>query len=154
MRTLKRIPALLVTLTLVACGGSNSAAGTWILDTTATLEANESTKAEMLAGVPEDQREAADKTFTDMFLQMEITMILADDGTVIGTAKIPKTIGGEAREQKTGGTWSADGDQVTIETAPEGGGNEGRVSATLSGDTLTATMPAAGGPPMTMVFKR
>jgi len=155
MQTLTRIPALLITLSLVACGGGGpAAAGTWKLDTTATLEANESSKAVIFADVPEEGREAAEKMFDSMFSQMDVTMTLADDGTVTGIARMPNPMTGEATEQKTTGTWSADGDQVTIETKEEGSGKEETIVATLSGDTLSAEVPGDGGPPMTIVFAR
>jgi hypothetical protein len=155
MQTFARILAPLITLSLVACGGGgSSAAGEWKLDGEATIAANESSKAAMMADVPEEAREMAEQMFTNMFKTMEVSLTLAEDGTVTGMATMPNPMGGEAIENKTSGTWSADGNQVTIVTKDEGSTTEDTMVATMSGDTLTADVSEGEGPALKVILSR
>lgn len=159
MLPLARTLALLLSLSFVACGGGTSAAesaavGPWTLNSEATLKANEAVKAAALADVPEGMRDAADKMFNDMFTKMDLSITIAEDGTLTGIAKMPNPMTGQMTEKKTTGTWSAEGDTVTMATKDSDTGNEETMVATLSGDTLTAEIADGDNPPMTLVLAR
>jgi hypothetical protein len=152
MRTLVPLLALFSVLPLVVSCGSSSPAGTWAVDTAATLEANVDTKAQLLAGVPDQMRERAEKGFDEGVAQMDVTMILAGDGTFSGIANTLDPRTGKITERKTNGTWSMDGDTVTITSADEKTGKVDTLACTVSGDTLRAVAVGNEGPAKNMIL--
>jgi hypothetical protein len=129
-------------LTMLASCGAGEPAGTGVYE----LDAK-AMEAQMLEGAPE----AAKPMIKKMAEGMKGTMTLKADGSAEMSMMMPNPMGGEAKEDKTTGTWKLEGDKMTI-VAKEDGKDDAR-TLTYKDGTLTL-VEQQGGKEMTMTFKK
>ncbi|MEZ5977670.1 MAG: hypothetical protein R3F34_05565 [Planctomycetota bacterium] len=122
---------------------NDSAVGTWAIDSEATVAANmPMIEAQADAqGQDEEMRTQMKEMFAGMLAEMQLTVTLAEDGTMQGTAEQPSPFGGEPQQSTMTGTWTQEGDQVTMTGAEEGRAPETQIG-TLDGDRMTIAMEA------------
>lgn len=140
---------LLGVATLPGCGRSDTAkhAGTWDLDIQVVKDAM---AAEIAAIDDPEEREAMEFGMamigSGMLDAMEMRLTLNADGTASSTTSMM----GESDTVE--GTWSAEGDRLTIEMAQDG--KSDAVSAVVEGDTLELIPPDGEEMPFRMILKR
>jgi len=142
--------AVLAVAPLQGCGKpapTSAHAGTWELDIQVVKDA-------MLAEIAEiddpEEREAMEFGMamigSGMLDAMEMTLKLNADGTASSTTSMM----GES--ETVSGTWSARGNQLTIEMAQDG--ESEAVSAVVEGDTLELIPPEGEDMPFRMIMRR
>lgn len=134
------LTALALTM-LAGCGaGEPAGTGVYELDTKAF-------EALMMEGAPEEAKPMIKK----MTEGMKGTMTLKADGTAEMSMTAPNPMGGEAKEDKSTGTWKLDGEKMTI-VAKKDGKDDSRDLTFKDGKlTLVEDM---GGKKVTMVFNK
>ncbi len=151
--------ALMACLSFAACGessdgGGDSAeeavspmVGTWVFDTDTAVAAIEKKLAEdpvPMGGM-----------MLDIVKSMKAEMVISEDGTFTADMKMPDPMTGESKSETARGTWKLDGDQITITTTEKNGKvdeNPDTQSATVKDGVIT--VPAQGGSPFEMVFRK
>lgn len=133
---MQKLMTLALCLTLgalaVACGDSGGLAGTYTFDADATKPAAEAfLKKQGLEG------ESLEKVLTSV-LESKFEITIKDDGSWTGvfTKSQPS---GSAKEETAKGTWTRDGDTLTINTTEEAGKpSKDTFKATVKGDSIEA----------------
>lgn len=140
---------LLGAATLQGCGKPDTAshAGTWDLDIEVVKEAM---AAEIAAIEDPEERQAMEFGMemigAGMLDAMEMTLTLNADGTASSTTSMM----GET--ETVGGTWSAEGNHLTIEMVQDG--ESDAVAALVEGDTLELIPPEGEDMPFRMILHR
>lgn len=154
---MKNIPLLIAVLTtlllgagsLQGCGRPDAAphAGTWELDTDVVREAM---KAEVAAIEDPDERRAMEAGMAmmgeKMLDAMSMTLTLNPDGSATSTTRMMD------ESETIHGTWSAEGDRLTI--VMEQDGQSEPVAARVDGDLLELLPPDGRGMPLPMIMRK
>lgn len=154
MKNLALLIAALASLLLGAgslqgCGRSDAPrhAGTWELDTDVVREAM---KAEIAAIEDPDERRAMEAGMAmmgeKMLDAMSMTLTLNPDGSAASTTRMMD------ESETIRGTWSAEGDMLTI--VMEQGGQSEPVSARVDGELLELLPPEGRGMPLPMIMRK
>lgn len=140
-KTLTTILTALALTILAGCSaGEPAGTGVYELDTKAF-------EAQMMEGVPEQAKPMIKK----MAEGMKGIMTLKADGTAEMSMTMPNPMGGEAKEDKTTGTWKLDGEKMTI-VAKKDGKDDAR-DLTFKDGKLTL-IDEQGGKKLTMTFNK
>lgn len=141
------LTALALTFLAGCSAGEPAGTGVYELDKT-------SLEAEMMKAMPEAMRsnEQAKNMMKKMVEQMQGTMTLKADGSAEMSMTMPNPMGGEAKADKTTGTWKLEGDKMTIGAKDEDGKEDVR-DLTYKDGTLTL-IEEQGGQKMTMTFRK
>jgi hypothetical protein len=132
---------------------STGVVATWVFDSQASLEVIfAAMEAEMKDATPEQVAESRE-LFSMIFSSMQMELTLAADNTVSGFNQQQSPGATEPERTEMSGTWSMEGEAITINTKDAGSERLVTVTGTLTGDTLTMQMPDAPMP-MSMIFKR
>ena len=122
---------------LSACGGKTPV-GTWELDTEAVAKQLEAVFDKQYAEMPAEQQQMAKsmmKPMLDQFRQTTSTMEIEADGTYTTTSQTA-----EGEPQVESGTWTLEGDQITLEKSD----SDQSITGTFAGNEMRLTQK--GGP--------
>jgi hypothetical protein len=140
--------ALMFCLSFAACGGPVSpAVGTWVLDGEAALKSFE-------ANPPEGMPPQALEPMKNMIKGMKGEMTMNADGTFEGVMEMPNPMTGEVKPSTAKGTWTLEGEKLSITTTEQDGKPEetpDTETAVLKDGVITVT-PA--GAPFSILFKK
>lgn len=143
------VAAMLLAGGLQACGKSPAMkhAGTWELDIQVVKDAMEAE----IAGIEDpDERQAMELGMAmigaGMLDAMNMTLVLKADGTASSTTRLMD------ESQTVHGTWSQDGDSLTIRMTDDE--QSDTVSAVVDGDTLELLPPEGEDMPFRMIMRK
>ncbi|MDJ0975838.1 MAG: lipocalin family protein [Planctomycetota bacterium] len=160
--------ALVAALLFPACGdkaggggggGGGSIEGTWQLDTSALKDFMMEQMDKEFEG-KSDQEKAMMKAMIEPMLaafeKAEMTVEIKGDGTWTGKSKFPEGPGGELKLEESNGTWTLDGDKLTVVSTHEDGKEKAEadtLTGTWNGDEITVKDKDDPNSP-TMVMRR
>ena len=146
MKPIIRTLSVVLFLMLAACGGgveSVGPVGTWVIDSDATLAANQLQIEHQLAGMPPADRAKAN--FETVFKSLRGTIELSADKTLVSSM----LMGGKA--QVMHGTWELDGDKIKMKSRVQGSKVDYVVVGSISNGNMTVNNV---GKEQFMVFKK
>lgn len=143
---LRLVPWSLLLATLVlslACSGPNPPAGKWQLNGAKTYAANQAVMIESMQDAPEAERTKALSDLRTIFDALDCEVDLRSNGSFRGTMELAESAGGYGPGPPITGTWTSEGNAVTITT--EGNGGETfRHEGTWTPETLDVLWTANG----------
>jgi len=143
------VALLLGTVSLQGCGRPDAAshAGTWELDTAVVREAM---AAEVAAIEDPEERRAMELGMAmmgeKMLDAMSMTLTLNPDGSATSTTRMMD------QSETVSGTWSAEGDMLTIVMEQEG--QSEAVAARVDGELLELLPPEGRGMPLPIIMRK